>query len=94
MVQGKSIQEMELFGTWFAESSKKKTVCGQLKGGKKHKETWWWNEKFVEFITRKKEGYKKWSKDRSEENLEAYKVLKKEARREVASVMEIGGLRW
>ena len=35
-----------------------------------------------------KEVYKKWRKDRSEENLEAYKALKKEARREVASAME------
>ena len=52
------------------------------------KETWWWNEKVVEVIKRKKEGYKKWRKDRSEENLEAYKVLKNEARREVASAME------
>ena len=36
----------------------------------------------------KKDGYKKWRKDRSEENLEAYKVLKKEVRQEVASAME------
>ena len=39
-------------------------------------------------LLRGKRGYKKWRKDRSEENLEAYKVLKKEARREVASAME------
>ena len=31
---------------------------------------------------------KKWRKDRSKENLEAYKMLKKEARRAVASAME------
>ena len=51
-------------------------------------ETWWWNKQVAEVIKRKKEGYKKWRKDRSEENLEVYKVLKKEARREVASAME------
>ena len=45
-----------------------------VEGGK---ETWWWKEQVVEVIKRKKEGYKK---DRSEENLEVYKVLKKEAR--------------
>ena len=39
-------------------------------------------------LSGKKEGYKKCRKDRSEENLEAYQVLKKEARREVASAME------
>ena len=44
------------------------------------KETWWWNEHVVEVIKRKKEGYKKWRTDWSKENLEAYKVLKKEAR--------------
>ena len=49
------------------------------------KETWWWNKQVAEVIKRKKERYKKWTKDRSEENLE---VLKKEARQEVASAME------
>ena len=66
-------------------------ACGRSKGGKKREETWWWNEQVAEVIKRKNEGYKKWRKDRGEENLEAYKVLKKEARREVASTMEI---RW
>ena len=63
-------------------------VCGRSKDGKKQEETWWWNEQVVEVIKRKKEGYKKWWKNRSEENLEEYKVLKKEARQEVASAME------
>ena len=52
------------------------------------KETCWWNKEVAEVIKKKKEGYKKWRKDRSEENLEVYKVLKKEVRREVASAME------
>ena len=37
-------------------------VCGRSRGGKKHEETWWWNEQ--EVIKRKKEGYKKWRKDK------------------------------
>ena len=45
-------------------------VCGWSKGGKKREETWWWNEQVVEVIKKKREGYKKWRKDRSEENLE------------------------
>ena len=49
-------------------------------GRHKREVTLWWNERVAEVIKRKKEGYKKWRKDRSEENLEAYKVLKKEAR--------------
>ena len=57
------------------------------------KEMWWWNEQDAEVIKRKKEGYEKWRKDRSEENLEAYKVLKKEARREVVQ-WKADGSRW
>ena len=55
-------------------------VCGRSKEGKKREETWWWNEQVAEVIKRKKEVYKKWRKDRSEENLEAYEVLQKEVR--------------
>ena len=62
--------------------------CEQSKGGKKREVMWWWNKQVAEVIKRKKDGYKKWRKDRSEENLEACKVLKKEARREVASAKE------
>ena len=41
-------------------------VCGRSKGGKKCEVSWWWwNEQVAEVIKRKKEGYKKWRKDRS-----------------------------
>ena len=79
MVQGKSVQER-----WNSlEHSLKKAAekaCGWSKGGKKHEEMWGWNASAMEVNKRKKEGYKKWRKDRNEENLEEYKVLKKEAR--------------
>ena len=79
MVHGESAQEK-----WnYLENCLKNVaqkVCAWSKGGKKRVETWWWNEQVVEVIKRKKEGYKKRRKDRSEENLEAYKVLKKEVR--------------
>ena len=45
-------------------------------------------EEVAKDIKRKKEWYKKLRKVWSKENLEAYKVLKKEARQEVASTME------
>ena len=87
MVQDESIQER-----WNSlEHGLKKVaekVCEQLKGGKKREETWWWNEEVAEVSKRKEERYKKWRKDRSKENLEVYKVLKKEARQEVASAMK------
>ena len=79
MVQGESVQER-----WNSlEHSLKKAaekVCGWLKEGKKCEETWWWNKEVAKVIKRKKEGHKKWRKDRSEENMEAYKMLKKEVR--------------
>ena len=71
----KRLGEMEFFGIWFEESSRESMWMV-----KREKEMWWWNEEVAEVIKRKKEGYKKWRKDRSEENLEAYKVLKKEVR--------------
>ena len=87
MVHGESAQERWNSLEHGLKNAAEK-VCGRLKGGKKHEETWWWNEQVVKVIKGKKEGYKKWRKDRSEENLEAYRVLKKEARQEVASAME------
>ena len=68
----------------YSRMQQRKCVDGR-KGGKKHEETWWWNEQVAEVIKKKKEGYKKWRNDRSEKSLEAYKVLKKEARQEVAN---------
>ena len=77
VVQGESIQER-----WNSlEHGLKKVaekVCGRSKGGKKHEEMWW-NEEAAEVIKRKKEGYKKWRKDRSKENLETYKILKEKS---------------
>ena len=59
-------------------------VFGRLNMGKKRGG----GTKRLQKLLRGKKGYKKWRKDRSEENLEAYKVLKKEARREVASAIK------
>ena len=49
---------------------------------------WCGNEEAAEVIARKKEGHDKWRKDRREENLEEYKVLKKEVRQEIASMID------
>mgnify|MGYP003444419235 CR=1 FL=1 len=76
MVHSESVQEIWSCLELGTKNAAEK-VCGRSKGGKKREETWWWNE---QVIKRKKEGYKKWKKDRGEENLEVYKVLKKEAR--------------
>ena len=65
----------------------RKYVDGQ-KGERNKKKHGGGTNRLWKLLRAKKEGYKKCRKDRSKENLEGYKVLKKEARREIASAME------
>jgi hypothetical protein len=54
-------------------------------GGKREaKETWWWNEKVQKTIKEKKECFKCMHLDRSADNVEWYKVVKKTAKRAVS----------
>jgi hypothetical protein len=57
------------------------------KGGKREtKETWWWNEKVQNAIKEKKECFRRMYPDRSVDNVEQYKVVKKTAKRAVSEV--------
>jgi hypothetical protein len=54
---------------------------GVTKGGKcETKETWWWNEKVQKAIKEKKECFRHMHLDRSADNIERYKVVKKTAK--------------
>jgi hypothetical protein len=56
-----------------------------IKGGKREtKETWWWNEKVQNTIKYKKECFRCMHLDRSVDNIERYKVVKKTAKRTVS----------
>jgi hypothetical protein len=58
---------------------------GVTKGGKREtKETWWWNEKVQNAIKEKKECFRRMHLDRSVNNVERYKVVKKTAKRAVS----------
>jgi hypothetical protein len=58
---------------------------GVTKGGKREdKETWWWNEKVQKAIKEKKECFRCMHLDRSADNVERYKVVKKTAKRAVS----------
>jgi hypothetical protein len=60
---------------------------GVNKGGKREtKETWWWNEKVQNAIKEKKECFRRMHLDRSVDNIERYKVVKKTAKRAVSEV--------
>jgi hypothetical protein len=54
---------------------------GVTKGGKREtKETWWWNEKVQNAIKEKKECFSRMHLNRSVDNIERYKVIKKTAK--------------
>jgi hypothetical protein len=56
-----------------------------IKGGKREtKETWWWNEKVQNTIKYKKVWFRCMHLDRSVDNIERYKVVKKTAKRTVS----------
>jgi hypothetical protein len=61
---------------------------GVTKGGKREtKEIWWWNEKEQKAIKKKKECFRRMHMDRSVNNVERYKVVKKIAKRAVSEAM-------
>jgi hypothetical protein len=62
-------------------------VFGVTKGGNREaKETWGWNEKVQNAIKEKKECFRRMHLDRSADNVERYKVVKKTAKRAVSEV--------
>ena len=46
-------------------------------------ETWWWREEVQAVVKAKKECFKKWQKDRTEENLKSYRLANKEVKKVV-----------
>jgi hypothetical protein len=59
------------------------------KGGKREtKETWWWNEKVQNAINEKKECFRRMHLNRSVDNVERYKVIKKTAKRAVSEARD------
>ena len=61
-----------------------KEVCGTTKGGARHKETWWWNRDVEEAVSKKKEYYNKWQRERTRESRDRYVTAKRNAKKVVA----------
>ena len=62
-----------------------KEVCGESRGKRHHERTlWWWCEKVQQAIKEKKEAYKVWQGERTEDSKRSYREKKSRARREVA----------
>ena len=70
-------------------------LCGTSKGGKKNnKETWWWSEEVQTSIKKKKEAFKNWQREGTDQLKEVYKEKTKEAKRAVAKAKEEGYKEW
>ena len=60
-------------------------VFGVTKGNRREpKDTWWWTEEVQKAIKEKKECYKQLHREKTAENVEKYKVAKKNAKRAVS----------
>ena len=61
-----------------------RAVLGESKGmGPSSRETWWWREEVQAVVKAKKECFKKWQNDRTEENLKSYRLANKEVKKVV-----------
>eukprot|EP00795_Rhopilema_esculentum_P005427 gene5427-600_t len=63
-------------------------VCGVSRGKPQHGEAWWWNQDVRGAITKKKESFRKWKKQPSDENKSCYTKDKKEAKKVVARTIK------
>ena len=64
-------------------------VLGVSSGHRKEdKETWWWNEEVQESIQRKRLAKRKWDSQGDKESREEYKLMRHQAKREVAKAKE------
>jgi len=62
-------------------------ICGMIKGPRRHKKTWWWNEEVAEAV-RDKIKYGKWKKENMEEARMEYKKSRQNAKRVLSSAKE------
>ena len=61
-----------------------KRILGQSKGYIWNKESWWWNQEIQVKGKAKRESYKTLHTCRNDENIEKYKIAKKEVRRVIS----------
>ena len=61
-----------------------KRVLGESKGHTWNKESWWWNQEIQEKVRAKRTCYKTLHTCRNDENIEKYKIAKKEVRRVIS----------
>jgi hypothetical protein len=62
-------------------------VCGWTKGKCRHGETWWWDEGVKRALEDKKEKFKEWKRDKTEDAKSKYNKAKKFAKRAVTIAM-------
>jgi len=63
-------------------------IYGMTKGPRRHKETWWWNEKVAEAVRGKKIKYGQWKKENTKEASKEYKKSRQNTKRVISSAKE------
>jgi len=63
-------------------------ICGMSKGPRRHKETWWWNEKVAEAVRKNKIKYGKWKKENTKKVRKEYKKSRQNAKKVISPAKE------
>ena len=61
-----------------------KDVCGISRQPPRHKETWWWNEEVAKAVKNKREIFKNWQKNKTNQNREHYREAKRNCKKSIA----------
>ena len=62
-------------------------VCGKKRGMRGKGDTWWWNERVKEAVSRKKDEHKAMCQNNTGEKKGRYESMKNNARKEVSKAM-------
>ena len=63
-------------------------VCGKTRGRREQGETWWWNDDVKDAVTKKKEAFKEYCKNKTEELKAKYREMNNRAKRVVEKARE------
>ena len=70
-------------------------ICGESSGRRQtDRNTWWWCEEVQQAIKEKKETYRSWQRERTEENRRVYRQKARAAKRAVAAAKERAWAEW
>ena len=63
-------------------------VCGRSRGGRRHRETWWWNEECAKAVDEKIKFYEVWQRTRTDSDKKAYNSAKQATKKVIAKAQQ------